>query len=67
MNREQEILDYIVAYRKNNGLSPSIREISKGVGLHSTSSIQKYIRNLTKQGYLQQTKGKMRSLIPVEA
>lgn len=60
--REQEVLAFIVEYRKANDLSPSVREIGEGVGLHSTSSVQKYIQSLTEKGYLYQTKGKMRTL-----
>lgn len=65
--REQDVLDFIRAYRAECGLSPSIREIGEGIGLHSTSSIQKYIRSLTEKGYLQKSEGKTRSLIPLEA
>lgn len=64
--REQDVLNYIRAYRNQYGLSPSLREIGEGIGLHSTSSIQKYIQSLTAKGYLQKIEGKTRSLIPVE-
>lgn len=63
--REQEILKFIIVYREQNSLSPSIREIGEGIGLHSTSSVQKYIHSLLMKGYLQQTKGKTRSLVPI--
>ncbi len=64
--REQDVLDFIRTYRDKYGLSPSMREIGEGIGLHSTSSVQKYIRSLTEKGYLQHSTEKMRSLIPVE-
>lgn len=64
--REQDVLDFIRSYRNRYGLSPSIREIGEGIGLHSTSSIQKYIQSLTEQGYLQKIEGKTRALIPLE-
>ena len=64
--RERDVLEFICTYRSAYGLSPSIREIGEGLGLHSTSSIQKYIRSLTEQGYLRKTEGKTRSLIPLE-
>ena len=64
--REQDVLDFIRSYRNEYGQSPSIREIGAGIGLHSTSSIQKYIRSLTEQGYLQKREGKTRALIPLE-
>ena len=64
-NRKQEILDFIIEYRRINNFSPSLREIGKGVGLYSTSSVQKYIGSLIEQGLLRQTKGKMRSLLPL--
>lgn len=63
-NGEARVYDYIVTYRKRHGLSPSIREISTGLGLFSTYSVQRHIASLVEAGYLQNAAGMPRSLVP---
>ncbi len=49
---EEKILSFIREYIEKSGFSPTYREISKGVGLSSTSTIHHYIRKLKKEGRL---------------
>lgn len=63
-NSEAKVYDYIVFYRKQHGLSPSVRDISMGLGLYSPYSVQRHISSLVETGYLHKTAGKPRSLIP---
>lgn len=51
-NMEEKILCFIKDYIEKSGFSPSYREISKGVGLSSTSSIHHHIMKLKKEGKL---------------
>ena len=48
--RNQEILNYIKEYMKNNGVTPTIREIGEGVGLYSTSTVQSHMDRLKIEG-----------------
>lgn len=64
-DREQEVLDFIIAYRSNHGISPTLREIATGVCLKSPSSIQRYVTSLINKGCLQNVQDKMRTLVPV--
>jgi len=60
--KEKEILKYIINYQKECHLSPSFREIMKGVGLNSTSNIDRYLYNLTKKKFIILEEGKHRSI-----
>ena len=66
MNREQEVLEYICAYRAEKSFSPTIREIGEGIGLRSISSVQKYIHSLMDKGCLERTDGTARTLVPLK-
>lgn len=50
--REKDVFDYVVLYRGKFGRSPSVREITAGIGLHSTGSVYYYIKRLTEKGGL---------------
>lgn len=65
-DRQINIYNFIVEYIKNNNYSPSIREISKAIGLSSTSSAKYQIDKLIKLGYLLQKNNKSRTLIPID-
>jgi len=61
---EEKVYDYIISYRKKNGRSPSVRDISSGLGLYSTYSVQRHIASLIEAGVLTNDAGKPRSLVP---
>lgn len=49
MSREYEILRYIAEYSKAHGWAPTVREIGKGVGISSTSTVSGYLHRLSKK------------------
>lgn len=49
---DEKILCFINEYIERSGFSPSYREISKAVGLRSTSSIHHHVMKLKKEGRL---------------
>ena len=51
--RDKETLDYIKVYMKENGVTPTIREIGQGLGLYSTSSVHNHILKLINLGYME--------------
>ena len=61
-NKETEILDYINFTIKNDGYSPSVREICEAVDLKSTSTVQYHIKKLERKGVISKSDGKSRSL-----
>lgn len=47
------IMSYIKNYIQEHGYPPSVREIGNGVGLKSTSSVQKHLKKLIDTGELE--------------
>jgi repressor LexA len=61
-NKENEILEFINYTLKNDGYSPSVREIREAVNLKSTSTVQYHLKKLEKKGVINKSEGKSRSL-----
>lgn len=61
-NKSQEILEFINFTLKNDGYSPSVREICEAVNLKSTSTVQYHLNKLEKKGVINKSDGKSRSL-----
>ena len=51
-NSRERILMFINQYTEENGVSPTVREISKGVGLSSLSTVHRHLVVLKKNGFL---------------
>ena len=51
--RQKEIFDFIGKYAAKTGYPPTVREIGKAVGLHSSSTVHAHLANLEKIGLLQ--------------
>ena len=58
---QSKIYEYIKSQIKK-GITPSIREICKAVGLSSTSSIHYHLDNLEQMGYISRPKSKKRCI-----
>ena len=61
-NKENEILEFINYTLKNDGYSPSVREIGEAVNLKSTSTVQYHLKKLEIKGVINKSEGKSRSL-----
>jgi len=61
-NKENEILEFINYTLKNDGYSPSVREIGEAVNLKSTSTVLYHLKKLEKKGVINKSEGKSRSL-----
>lgn len=59
---EEKILDYIKEYTDTNGYPPSVREIGKGVGIKSTSTVHRYISIMNEKGIISRNSSKTRAL-----
>lgn len=49
-------LVYIDAYIKENGYSPSVREIAEALGVPSSSTIAAAVEHMSKRGYIYEPK-----------
>jgi repressor LexA len=60
--RQKEIFDYIRKYASRYGYPPTVREIGKAVGLHSSSTVHAHLANLEKIGLLRRDPTKPRAI-----
>lgn len=51
-SRQKSIIEFIKQYQANNGYSPTVREIAKGVGLASSSTVHSHLERLEQYGYI---------------
>lgn len=50
--RQRQILTYIGEFRNQYGVSPTVREIGRHIGLSSTSTTHSHIESLIRDGHL---------------
>jgi repressor LexA len=60
--RQKEIFEYIRKYAGKHGYPPTVREIGKAVGLHSSSTVHAHLANLEKIGLLRRDPTKPRAI-----
>ena len=60
--RQREIFDYIGSYLRHHGYPPTVREIGKAVGLHSSSTVHAHLSKLESLGVLKRDPSKPRAL-----
>jgi repressor LexA len=52
-DRWQLVLDFIRAYMRKHGVSPSYEVMAKGLGMKSRANMHRIVRRLEKEGHLQ--------------
>jgi repressor LexA len=60
--RQREIFDYISRYLSKHGYPPTVREIGKAVGLHSSSTVHAHLSKLETLGVLKRDPTKPRAM-----
>ena len=60
--KQREVLDFIKSYSQRMGYAPSLQEISKHFNLSSVSTAHFHVSKLKKEGYLENSKNKARSI-----
>lgn len=60
--REEEILSFIAKYCQERGYPPTVREIGKAVGLHSSCSVHYHLRRLEEKGLIRRKPAKPRAI-----
>lgn len=62
--KQKDVLDFITGYVRENGYSPTQKEIQEHFGFKSLGSVQDYIKYLTAGGYLNNDSHSVRGLMP---
>lgn len=50
--KQKEVLDFVINYAKDNGFSPTVREIADELGLSSPATAHEHLQNLKDKGFL---------------
>lgn len=59
--RQKQLMDFIERCQREEGLSPSIRDMCEALGLASPGSLLRHLRILESEGYLLRSPGKKRT------
>jgi SOS-response transcriptional repressor LexA len=62
--KQRQLLPYLIRYRQQHGISPSIRELQAHFGLRSPSAIQHHLNRLRALALITWRSGCVRSLLP---
>ena len=65
--RQKSVFDVICEYHRQNGFSPTVREICQRLGLSGPAGVHRILGVLEEKGYIRSSSGKKRSWRPVEA
>lgn len=65
--RQQELLNFVAEFIKQHGYGPSYREVMKGLGYKSVSTVAIHVDGLIAKGYLRKRDNSARSLEVVSA
>ena len=60
--KQRELLGFIESFIKENGYSPSYREVMNGLGYTSVATVALHVNNLIKRGHLRKRDRSARSL-----
>jgi len=60
--RQKEVLDFIMAFQKECGYSPSLEEIAHHFGLSAVSTVHEHVANLIRKGFLRRRWNRARSI-----
>jgi len=61
-NTRESILEFIRAFRRDNGYSPSVREVARHCGIKSPSVVQYHLDQLQQTGFITKDKDRSRSV-----
>ena len=65
--KQQQIYDYMLAFKGEHGYFPSVREIGAAVGLKSPSTVHFHLKGLEEAGIIVKAEGKSRAISLVNA
>lgn len=63
-DRQRDVLEFINAHHRQQGVAPSLREIQAHFGFASPFAVQRHVDALTQKGALRKLEGKARGLLP---
>lgn len=65
--KQQQVYDFLENYTRTEGYPPSIREMCKGLGVKSTSTIHGHLSKLEEKGFIKRESTKNRAITMAKA
>lgn len=62
--RQKQVLEQIVLANEAHGYPPTLREIGRMLGIHSTNGVSDHVKALIRKGYLQRRGHSSRTILP---
>ncbi len=64
--KQKQVLDFVVNYTKDNGFSPTVREIAEEFGFSSPATAHEHLQNLKDKGFLKINPDQIRGIEPAK-
>jgi len=64
--KQKAVLDFVVNYIKDNGLSPTVREVAHELGFSSPATAHEHLQNLKDKGFIKINPDEIRGLMPAK-
>ncbi|MBR0191161.1 MAG: hypothetical protein IJQ31_03745 [Thermoguttaceae bacterium] len=65
--RQREVLEFIRKCFRKRGYGPTVRELAKGIGIHSPNGVMGHLDALQRKGYIKRQANLSRSIILMES
>ena len=63
--RERDVYKYVVLFRNDKHISPSMRKIAEGIGIKSVSTVSVHVHNIIEKGWFLPYDGTHNSIVPI--
>ncbi len=63
--REKDVYNFVVTFRIEKQISPSLRKIAAGIGLFSESTVSAHVHKIADKGWFLPYDGAHNSIVPV--
>lgn len=64
--KQKAVLDFVINYIKDNGLSPTVREVAEEFGFSSPATAHEHLQNLKDKGFIKIHPDEIRGLEPAK-
>jgi len=61
-SEQQRVMSFILSYREENGIPPTVREIATALGYRSLNNVRQHLRLIEQKGFLRLLPGKARGI-----
>ncbi len=63
--KQRQILEFVVDFMEDKGVTPTMREIASRFGFSAPASVRRHLEALEKKGYIRRHEGRARGIEPI--